>query len=146
LDIITIIASVFIASIIELWLAIPLGLYLNLNPLLIIIISSVGSILSAVSVIFLGEGVRNWFIKRRYGDKTPDRGKIYEIWKRYGVIGLGLLSPLVFGAPLGAAVGIGLGANKNRLLFWMAVGIVIWSIILTAAGLYGVLSFQSLNK
>jgi membrane protein YqaA with SNARE-associated domain len=146
LDIITIIASVFIASIIELWLAIPLGLYLNLNPLLIIIISSVGSILSAVSVIFLGEGVRNWFIKRRYGDKTPDRGKIYEIWKRYGVIGLGLLSPLVFGAPLGAAVGIGLGANKNRLLFWMAIGIVIWSIILTAAGLYGVLSFQSLNK
>jgi len=57
-----------------------------------------------------------------------------------------LLSPLVLGAPLGAAVGIGLGADRNRLLLWMAVGIVIWSIILTAAGLYGVLSFQSLNK
>ena len=102
--------------------------------------------LSAFLVIFLGECVRRWFIKRRYGDKTPEHGKIYEIWKRYGVIGLGLLSPLVLGAPLGAAVGIGLGADRNRLLLWMAVGIVIWSIILTAAGLYGVLSFQSLNK
>ena len=146
MDIITSIASVFIVSVIELWLAIPLGLYLNLNSLLIVIISSIGSILSAFLVIFLGECVRRWFIKRRYGDKTPEHGKIYEIWKRYGVIGLGLLSPLVLGAPLGAAVGIGLGADRNRLLLWMAVGIVIWSIILTAAGLYGVLSFQSLNK
>ena len=146
MDIITSIISVFIVSVIELWLGIPLGLYLNLNPMLIVIISAAGSILSAFTVVILGEGVRKWFIKWRYGDKSPENGKVYEIWEKYGVIGLGLLSPLLFGAPLGAALGIGLGAPKNPLLLWMTVGIIIWSLILTSAGFYGILGFQSLDK
>jgi hypothetical protein len=146
MDIIISIISVFLISVIELWLGIPLGLYLNLNPILIVIISAAGSILSAFLVIILGEGVRKWFIKWRYGDKSPKHGKIYDIWEKYGVVGLGLLSPLLFGAPLGAALGIGLGASKNRLFLWMTVGIIIWSLILTLAGFYGILSFQSLHK
>ena len=69
-------------------------------------------------------------------------GKIYDIWEKYGVVGLGLLSPLLFGAPLGAALGIGLGASKNRLLLWMTVGIIIWSLILTSAGLLWYFKFS----
>ncbi len=137
------IISVFLASLVELWFAIPLGLFLKLNPLLIITISAAGSILSVMVIIILGEGVRKRFLKWRYGERSTERGKIYEIWKKYGIIGLGLLSPLLFGAPLGAAIGIGLGAAKNRLLLWMAVGIIIWSVILTSVGFFGILSFKS---
>jgi len=36
-------------------------------------------------------------------------GRIYRIWERYGAAGMGLLSPLITGAPLGAALGIVLG-------------------------------------
>jgi membrane protein YqaA with SNARE-associated domain len=146
MDIITGLFAVFIASIIELWLGIPLGLFLDLNPVLIAISAAAGSILSALLVVLLGEGIRKWFIKWRYGEKSPKQGRIYEIWNKYGIIGLGLLSPLLFGAPLGAALGIGLGAPKNRLLLWMALGIVVWSIILTAAGFFGLMSFQSVMK
>ena len=137
------IISVFLASLVELWFAIPLGLFLKLNPLLIVTFSAAGSILSVIFIIILGDGVRKRFLKWRYGERSPEHGKIYKIWKKYGIIGLGLVSPLLFGAPLGAAIGIGLGARKNRLLFWMAVGIVIWSIILTAIGFFGILSFKS---
>ena len=69
---------------------------------------------------------------------------LYEIWNKYGVIGLGLTSPLLFGAPLGAAVGIALGAEKEPLLLWMSIGIVLWSIGLTAAGVMGLLAFESM--
>ena len=72
MDIIISITSVFLISVIELWLGIPLGLYLNLNPILIVIISAAGSIFSAFLVIILGEGVRKWFMKWRYGDKSPE--------------------------------------------------------------------------
>jgi hypothetical protein len=133
--------AVFGASIIELWLGIPLGFFLNLNPLLIAIISAAGSILSAYIVIILGAGVRKRFIKWRYGEQSIEKGRIYYIWNKYGIIGLGLLSPLLFGAPLGAALGIGLGAPRYRLLSWMSIGIVIWSIFLTAAGIFGLMSF-----
>lgn len=63
-----------------------------------------------------------------------------RIWEKYGVIGLGLASPLLTGAPLGAAIGISLGAPTGKLMWWMSIGIVIWSVILTAAVAYGLLS------
>jgi len=41
---------------------------------------------------------------------------------RYGVVGLGLLAPLLVGAPLGTVVGISFGAPADRLLLWMSLG------------------------
>lgn len=64
-----------------------------------------------------------------------------RIWEKYGVIGLGFASPLLTGAPLGAAIGISLGAPTGKLLWWMAIGIVFWSVILTAAVSFGLVSF-----
>jgi len=146
MDIITSLIAVFGASIIELWLGVPLGFFLNLNPVLIAIISAAGSILSAYLVIILGEGIRKRFIKWRYGEQLIKKGRIYDIWNKYGIIGLGLLSPLLFGAPLGAALGIGIGASRYRLLFWMSIGIVIWSIFLTSAGFFGLMGIKSVVK
>jgi hypothetical protein len=146
MDILTSILSVFGASVIELWLGIPLGFFLSLNPALIIIISAAGSILSVYLVIILGDNIRKKLIEWRYGEQSPKKGRIYDIWNKYGIIGLGLLSPLLFGAPLGAAIGIGLNAPRYRLLLWMSIGIVIWSILLTLLGFFGLMSFQSVVK
>lgn len=146
MDIILSIITVFGASVIELWLGIPLGFFLNLNPFLIAILAASGSILSAFLVILLGDNIRTKFIKWRYGEKSIKKGRIYNIWNKYGIIGLGLLSPLLFGAPLGAAIGVGLGARNDQLLLWMSIGIVIWSIFLTAFGFFGLMSLQSIFK
>ena len=142
MNIISSMLAVFGASIIELWLGIPLGFFLNLNPILIIITSAAGSILSVYLVIILGDSIRKKLIKWRYGEQSTKKGSIYSIWDKYGIIGLGLLSPLLFGAPLGAAIGIGLNAPQYRLLLWMSIGIVIWSIFLTLLGFFGLTSFQ----
>ncbi len=134
---------IFIVGIMELWLAVPLGFVFNLSPLSTAFFSALGSITAAVIVTFSGAELRSKFIKWRYGtNKGPKRGRIYEIWKKYGVIGLGLLSPLFFGAPLGAALGIILGADKYPLLLWMILGIIIWSVGLTTAVFLG---FITLN-
>jgi membrane protein YqaA with SNARE-associated domain len=136
---------VFGLSIIELWAAIPAGFALNLNPIVIIVAAAAGSILGALIVIVAGEKIRNKILKWRYGEKKGHKqGNLYRIWSKYGVVGLGLLSPLLFGALIGAALGSVLGAEKWRLLLWMSVGIVVWSIVLTfvsAAGLIGLNSF-----
>jgi hypothetical protein len=86
----------------------------------------------------LGENIRNRILK---GVNKPEssRGKLLrKIWNNYGIIGLGLLSPLLFGAPIGAAIGVALGAPRNRLLLWMSVGIIIWTIILVFLVLQGI--------
>ncbi len=135
---------IFAASVVELWLAIPLGLLMDVNPLIITIVSSAGAIMAAVVVTFLGENLRTRFLRWKYHDeKALEKSRLYEIWNKYGVIGLGLTSPLLFGAPLGAAVGIALGAQKNRLILWMSIGIVLWSIGLTIAGMMGLIALEN---
>lgn len=147
MDVLIGILIVFVSSVVELWLSIPLGLAFDLNPFLIVAASTLGSVFAVFFVAGLGERLRNWVIKKRYGtDKNIRNGRIYDIWKKYGTAGLGLLSPLLFGAPLGTAIGIALGARRNSLITWMALGIVLWSVMLTAAGTLGLMSFEHVTK
>lgn len=132
---------VFLTGILELWLAVPLGFILKLPPLITAIISTLGSFTSALIVAFAGSNLRSRFLKWRYGsDEALKGGRMYKIWNDYGVIGLGILSPLLFGAPLGTAVGIVFGAERNKLLLWITIGIVIWSAGLTTAVYLGIIS------
>jgi hypothetical protein len=146
-DLFTNITLVFISGIVELWLAVPTGIALKLNPILIVLVSASSSILAVLIVAFLGDSIRNRFIAWRYGeDKKFETRRIHDVWNKYGVVGLGLLSPLLFGAPLGTAVGITFGARKDNLILWMSLGIIIWSVGLTAAGIMGLMSFEALSK
>ena len=138
---------IFVASVAELWLGIPMGLVMDVNPIIIAIVAAAGAIVAAVCVTLLGDKLRARLLKWKYGDEESlKETRLYNIWNKYGVIGLGLLSPLLFGAPLGAAVGIALGARKNVLILWMSIGIIIWSIGLTIAGSMGLLALETIAK
>lgn len=130
---------------IELWTAIPAGFALKLHPVTIGITAAIGAMLGGVVVILLGERVRSWLM-RRYSrkDEKGEQSRIHQIWHRYGVIGLGLLAPLLTGAPLGVALGLTIGAPSGRLLFWIGIGIVLWSTVLTLVGALGVAGIESL--
>ncbi|TXK71675.1 small multi-drug export protein [Paenibacillus sp. N3.4] len=127
-------ASVVGTGILELWAAIPLGFTLKLHPLLTGILSAVGSMLSAVIVIFFGTSIRNWLVRRTQNKSGGGRSsRMIRIWDKYGIPGIGFLSPLITGAPLGAAIGISFGAEPRKLFVWMTIGIVFWSAFLTTA-------------
>lgn len=132
-------------GIIELWAAIPAGTALKLHPLLNGITSAFGAIIGAVVVIFFGDRLRQWLLKKRE-KKEKNKGRIYRIWEKYGLIGLGMLSPLLTGAPLGAAIGISLGASPKRLIIRMSIGIVIWTVLLTIISTLGFAGFHMLNR
>ena len=131
---------------VELWAAIPAGLALDLHPVLTGVVSAVGAILGVVIILIPGEGVRNWLLRRRGGGEKRQHGRIYRIWIRYGVAGLGLLAPLLTGAPLGTALGIAFGAPASRLFLWMSVGIMAWSALLTVAGALGLAGIEALMR
>ncbi len=61
------------------------------------------------------------------------------------MIGLGLLAPLLIGAPIGAALGLALGVPASRVLFWISLGIVVWSTVLTLAGALGLAGIETLR-
>jgi len=140
--------SVFALASFELWAAVPLGLAMKLSPALTGIATASGAILGVVVVIALGSRVRDWMLKKKKAEQAKGVEQkerlIIRIWKQYGVAGLGLLGPLLVGAPLGAAIGVSLGAPSTRLLFWMTIGILLWTAGLTVAGVAGIETFTAL--
>ena len=131
---------------VELWAAIPVGLALQLHPVAVGITAAIGAILGASAVVLLGERLRTWLVQWHGGkEEKREHGLIYRIWHRYGVIGLGLLAPLLTGAPLGAALGLTFGVPAGRLLFWTSLGIVLWSTVLTLAGALGLVGIKTLG-
>lgn len=63
MDVLLGILIVFVSSVVELWLSIPLGLAFDLNPFLIVAASTLGSVFAVFFVAGLGERLRNWVIK-----------------------------------------------------------------------------------
>ncbi len=123
---------------VELWAAAPAGLAMRIHPVAVFTAAAAGGIASGIAVILLGERVREWIRRRRAGDDGGSRtGIVYRIWQRYGVIGWGLLAPLLTGSPLGAALGLALGAPARRLSFWISVGSVLWSAVFTLIAVLG---------
>lgn len=130
--------TIFALGVAELWAAAPAGALMRLDPLLVCTVASLGAVSGGTVVILLGERVKAWLVRRRKREKLEERrGLLFRVWQRYGVIGCGLLAPLLVGSPLGAALGLVLGAPPRRLVPWLAAGSILWSVvfsILTAAG------------
>jgi membrane protein DedA with SNARE-associated domain len=130
--------SVFLLAAAELWVAIPTGLALKINPLAVSLICAAGAISGSLVVCLIGAPARAW-LASKFGRPSPKRKNrwLEKIWNDHGVLGLGLIAPLLTGAPLGTAVGIALGANVRRLLLWISIGTLLWSVLFTYAGALG---------
>jgi len=131
----------------ELWGGIPAGLALGLHPLAVGITAAAGAILALLVVLILGDRMRQWLLPRHGSGREDTRaGRVRQIWERYGVVGLGLLAPLVTGAPLGGVVGLSLGAPVRSLLLWMTVGTILRRTGLTAAAWLGLSGIMALLR
>jgi uncharacterized membrane protein len=109
-------------------------------------VSAVGATVGVVLIVSFGERVRAWFVRRYDIQRKRGRQSIARcIWDRWGVIGLGLLAPLITGAPFGAVIGLALGVAARRLLLWMIVGVVVWSALLTLFGVLGLAGIRGLQ-
>ncbi len=138
--------SIFALAFFYFWPAIPAGLALGLPPLLVIITTSLSYACGVAVVTLLGERVRGWVMRRlgRKADTNPD-SLIRRIWKKYGLIGLGLLAPMTVGAQIGAAVGLALNGQPRRLFVALSLGGLVWSIALTAAVSLGILGVNAVT-
>lgn len=121
-----------------LWSAIPAGIALGLGPWTTGIAAAAGAGLGTALVFALGERLRSAPPAALVKTTARRRGLMYRTWASYGVAGLGLLAPLAVGAPLGAAMGLLLGAPAGRLAFWLMLGVVLWSAGLTFVAALGV--------
>lgn len=131
---------------VELWAAVPAGLAFHLHPAVVGGLAALGAVSAALLVALLGERVRARLLRRHVaeGGATP-RGLVGRIWRRFGVIGLGLAAPLLLGTSLGTALGIALGVPPRRLVLWIGLGAVACSAALTLAATLGLAGIGALR-
>ncbi len=115
-----------------LWGAIPLGLVLGISPWVTGVTAATGARLGVIAVVTVRNLPRRRLLCLYKGEsKGRTHRLIYRVWDSYGAAGLGLLAPLLVGAPLGTAIAMALGIPTGRLLVWVGFGIVVWSVGLT---------------
>ena len=125
-----------------LWIAIPVGLAYGFSPVVIAITIILGSATSTTLVYVFGSKLRKYIVSKR-GERYlgKSKAKMYRYLNKYGVIGLGLLLPGVFGPALGMAIGITIVSNTKRLWIWTLVGNALWSILMASVGALGITIF-----
>lgn len=135
-------AILFLVGSFGLWLAIPVGLAYGFAPWVIALTIILGSSFSTTLVYLLGTRIRRYIEdKRAERYLGRSKAKMYLYLNRYGVIGLGLLLPGIFGPFLGMAIGISIVSATRRLLIWSIIGNILWSMGLAFIGGLGITIF-----
>lgn len=119
---------------------IPIGVVAGLHAVPVTIIAFIGNMLTIVIVILLTDKIKDWLRKRK--EQNPEKAKKREeratrIWKRYGLPGLALISPILIGSHLGAVLAMGFGGTKKQIMSWMTISLFVWAFATGIASHYG---------
>lgn len=126
----------------EVLLVVPAAILAGLAPVPVVVLAAAGNIVTIVPAVLLADRIRTWLRRRRStgDDETvePARaGRGQRVMERYGLPGLALLGPLVTGIHVAALVAIGAGANRRSTLYWLSLGVLVWSIVMAAITVVG---------
>lgn len=122
---------VYFAGITGIWKGIPVGIGLSVHPLFNGLFTALGSITSALILYFAGDTFRQWIIKI-YGKNRIQKKKnrFSKLANKYGPLGLGLITSGLLGPFTSIILGLLLLNETRRFLFFLIVGLLVWSIIL----------------
>ncbi|WP_434992194.1 small multidrug efflux protein [Arthrobacter sp. Ld5] len=134
-----------------------IGILLGINPVVAAASAMIGNFLSVIAVVTISSRVREKVVASRGGGHEPagsasvapsarrakGQRRLQGWLSRFGVPGASLLAPLALPTQLTATFFAASGVRKERVLFWQAIAIVVWTIAISvlATGLLEVLGW-----
>ena len=114
----------------------PAGGYaVGLHPITTILTTVAGM----MTVVFVFTFFENWihkrilsrFKKRKANVKQAER--FQNIWKRYGLAGVALLTPIILTPIGGTLLAVSSGSPKDKIIFYMFVSASFWAVVISMA-------------
>ena len=111
-----------------------LGPAAGMTKLEIILITLAGLMTSVLLFTYVGEWIKTHilpiFIKnpKKF---SPASRRMVRIWRKYGVIGICFLTPLILSPVGGALLVSSVGAPRKQVFFYMLVFGIFWSVVWT---------------
>lgn len=121
---------------------IPIGVAAGLPAVPVTIVAFAGNILTIWLLIIMMDRVKEWLRKRKEKkDKDiPEKRqkRAVNLWKKYGLPGLAILSPFLIGSHLGTILAMSFGGTRKRITIWMTLSILGWTIVTGIASHFGI--------
>ena len=114
----------------------PLGGYGVGLHLITTILTTVSGMMTVVFLFtFFGNWIRTRvfgkFKKRKINLKRAER--LEKIWKRYGLAGVALLTPIVLTPIGGTLLAVSSGSPRDKIIYYMFVSASFWSVVFSMA-------------
>jgi membrane protein DedA with SNARE-associated domain len=115
----------------------PIGGYAAGLKLVTTILVTVAGMMTVVLLFtyagnWMREKVFNKFLGKRKKFSGSNR-KFVGIWKKYGLLGVAALTPIILTPIGGTLLAVSSGSPKEKIIFFMFVSASVWSVILSVA-------------
>lgn len=120
-------------------------------PLLpVILLTACGMMTTIYLFTFFGDELRTFLKRFRKKEKktfTNRNRQFVKIWRRFGLKGVCLLTPLILTPPGGGLLINVLGTKKSEIIKWMWISALLWSTIISLLAKYveGIRDFIQLS-
>ena len=125
------IGAIVVAATISGAVAVPLGVFADVHPIVVFGVASGTAIAVAWGLVLGGHRVRSGIIARFGGSNRAETG-VRRVVDRFGPVGLGLIGPVFPGVVATSLSGVAMGVDSKRLGLWLTVGIGLWFGLFTA--------------
>src|SRR5688572_28695955 len=112
----------------------PAGGYaVGLHPVTTILTTVCGM----MTVVFLFTFFGNWIRKTIFGRSKKKKvnlkraEQLDRIWKRYGLVGVALLTPIILTPIGGTLIAVSSGSSREKIIFYMFVSASFWSVVIS---------------
>jgi hypothetical protein len=62
---------------------------------------------------------------------TPHNRRVVKIWRRYGLFGIALITPIILSIPVGTILANSLVNNRKKIIIYMFFSVLFWSVTMT---------------
>ena len=137
--------SVFLLSMVKfVFGAVPMAVLLGFSFFEAVTITSLGGFTGVIFFVAMSERLISGYKKReakKYAENpglpprkifTRRKRFIVSVKKRFGLLGISLLTPLLFSIPVGCFIAVRYYKEKQRILIFMFAAILFWSITVSS--------------
>ncbi len=113
----------------------PLGGYMaGLNIITTMIVTVAGTMTVVFAFAFFGDFLKQRLLKTFFQNEkkfTERNRRFIRIWRKYGLPGVALLTPVLLTPIGGTILAVAFGTPRNKLILSMLISASIWSVVLT---------------
>jgi uncharacterized membrane protein len=96
------------------------------------IFTVLGMMTTVIIFSLLGENAKKKFLSKFRKNKklfTPRNRRLVAIWRKYGLIGVAFLTPIILSPIIGTMVATSFGEPKKRIFTYMLCSALFWGVI-----------------